>query len=211
MREESAYQAIQGTKPQTLSYALTDSPVGLCAWIVEKFRTWSDCGGDVERSFGKDVLLTNVMIYWLSGAIGSSFWPYWQLRHRPWFPSATDRVSVPTGYAASPCEILPPPRRWAERAYDLRRWTAMPSGGHFAALEEPTALADMILSTPSSFIPSIFARNGISVGINRWPRPWRARNATRTPSRLPTMKASDGRPKGVSKEISSISVRASIW
>jgi microsomal epoxide hydrolase len=140
MREESGYQAIQGTKPQTLSYALTDSPVGLCAWIVEKFRTWSDCGGDVERSFSMDVLLTNVMIYWLTGAIGSSFWPYWQLRHRPWFPSATDRVAVPTAHAAFPCEILRPPRAWAERAYDLRRWTVMPAGGHFAALEAPEAL-----------------------------------------------------------------------
>jgi pimeloyl-ACP methyl ester carboxylesterase len=141
MREESGYQVIQGTKPQTLSYALTDSPVGLCAWIVEKFRTWSDCGGDVERRFSKDVLLTNVMIYWLTGAIGSSFWPYWQLRHRPWFPSATERVTAPTAYAAFPREILRPPRAWAERAYDLRRWTVMPAGGHFAALEEPEALA----------------------------------------------------------------------
>lgn len=140
-REEAGYQAIQGTKPQTLAYALTDSPVGLAAWIVEKFRTWSDCGGDVERRFTKDVLLTNVMIYWLTGAIGSSFWPYWQLRHRPWWPSATERVAVPTAHAAFPREILRPPRAWAERAYDLRRWTVMSAGGHFAALEEPEALA----------------------------------------------------------------------
>ena len=143
-REEAAYQAIQGTRPQTLAYALTDSPVGLAAWIVEKFRAWSDCDGDVERRFSKDVLLTNVMIYWLTGAIGSSFWPYWQLRHRPWWPSATERVPVPTAYAAFPREILRPPRAWAERAYDLRRWTAMSAGGHFAALEEPAALVNDI-------------------------------------------------------------------
>jgi len=141
MREEGAYQAIQGTRPQTLAYALTDSPVGLCAWIVEKFRAWSDCHGDVEQRFSRDVLLTNVMIYWLTGAINSSFWPYWQLRHRPWFPSSTERVAVPTAHAAFPGEILRPPRAWAERAYDLRRWTAMSAGGHFAALEEPEALA----------------------------------------------------------------------
>jgi len=141
MREEGAYQAIQGTRPQTLAYALTDSPVGLCAWIVEKFRAWSDCDGDVERRFTKDVLLTNVMIYWLTAAINSSFWPYWQLRHRPWWPSSTDRVRVPTAYAAFPCEILRPPRAWAERAYQLRSWTPMAAGGHFAALEEPEALA----------------------------------------------------------------------
>jgi microsomal epoxide hydrolase len=144
MSEEAGYQRIQGTKPQTLAYALTDSPVGLAAWIVEKFRGWSDCGGDVERRFSKDVLLTNVMLYWVTGAIGSSFWPYWAFHHAPWVPSAAERVEVPTGVADFPCEILRPPRAWAERAYDLRRWTTMPAGGHFAALEEPDALADEI-------------------------------------------------------------------
>jgi microsomal epoxide hydrolase len=144
MSEEAGYQRIQGTKPQTLAYALTDSPVGLAAWIVEKFRGWSDCGGDVERRFSKDVLLTNVMLYWVTGAIGSSFWPYWAFHHAPWVPSAAERVEVPTGVADFPCEILRPPRAWAERAYDLQRWTTMPAGGHFAALEEPDALAEEI-------------------------------------------------------------------
>ena len=140
-REETGYQWIQGTKPQTLAYGLTDSPAGLAAWIVEKFRTWSDCRGQVERRFSKDTLLTNVMLYWVTGAIGSSFWPYYARVHRPWPIPEGQRVTVPTEYAAFPCEILLPPRAWAERMYDIRRWTVMPAGGHFAALEEPEALA----------------------------------------------------------------------
>ena len=84
LREETGYSSIQGTKPQTLAYGLTDSPVGLAAWIVEKFRTWSDNGGDVERSFSRDDLLTNIMLYWTSGAIGSSFWPYFARQHDGW-------------------------------------------------------------------------------------------------------------------------------
>ncbi|MCI0546761.1 MAG: epoxide hydrolase [Candidatus Rokubacteria bacterium] len=141
LREETGYQWIQGTKPQTLAFALTDSPVGLAAWIVEKFRTWSDCGGEVERCFSKDVLLTNVMIYWVTGAIGSSFWPYYARYHQPWPIADGQRVAVPTAYAAFPREIVRPPRAWAERMYDIRRWTPMPRGGHFAALEQPELLA----------------------------------------------------------------------
>jgi microsomal epoxide hydrolase len=141
LREESGYQWIQGTKPQTLAYGLTDSPVGLAAWIVEKFRTWSDCGGDIDKRFGKDVLLTNIMLYWITGAINSSFWPYYARFHSPWPIGETNRVRVPTAYASFPCEILHPPRAAAERVYDIQRWTTMSSGGHFAALEEPAALA----------------------------------------------------------------------
>jgi microsomal epoxide hydrolase len=141
LREETGYMWIQGTRPQTLAYALTDSPVGLAAWIVEKFRTWSDCGGEVERRFSKDVLLTNVMLYWVTGAIGSSFWPYYARHHGPWPISERQPVTVPTAYAAFPREILHPPRSLAERVYNIRRWTAMPAGGHFAALEEPELLA----------------------------------------------------------------------
>jgi pimeloyl-ACP methyl ester carboxylesterase len=142
MREEQGYGMIQGTKPQTLAYALTDSPVGLAAWIVEKFRTWSDCGGEVERRFSKDVLLTNVMLYWLTGAINSSFWPYWTRRHEPWPISDQSPVGAPTAYASFPGEILHPPRKWVERTYpNIQRWTMMEAGGHFAALEEPEALA----------------------------------------------------------------------
>ena len=140
-REETGYGWIQGTRPQTLAYGLTDSPVGLAAWIVEKFRAWSDCGGDVERRFTKDVLLTNVMLYWVTGAINASFWPYYARRHAGWPIPDGARIEVPTAYASFPREILHPPRAWAERVYNIRRWTVMPAGGHFAALEEPEALA----------------------------------------------------------------------
>ncbi|HSF05013.1 MAG TPA: epoxide hydrolase [Methylomirabilota bacterium] len=140
LREETGYQWIQGTRPQTLAYGLTDSPAGLAAWIVEKFRAWSDCGGDIERRFPKDVLLTNIMLYWVTGAIGSSFWPYYARRHSPWPISERRPVTVPTAYAAFPREILRPPRSLAERVYNIRRWTPMPAGGHFAALEEPELL-----------------------------------------------------------------------
>jgi len=141
LNEETGYQWIQGTRPQTLAYGLTDSPVGLAAWIIEKFRAWSDCGGDVERRFSKDVLLTNIMIYWITGAINSSFWPYYARFHQPWPIPDGQRIEVPTAYAAFPKEIVRPPRSLAERMYNIRRWTAMPAGGHFAALEEPEALA----------------------------------------------------------------------
>jgi len=141
LRDETGYQWIHGTKPQTLAYGLSDSPVGLAAWIVEKFRAWSDCGGDVERRFSKDVLLTNVMLYWVTGAINSSFWPYYARRHAPWPIPDGRRIEVPTGYAAFPREILIPPRAWAERVYNIQRWTPMERGGHFAALEQPDALA----------------------------------------------------------------------
>ena len=142
-REESGYQWIQGTKPQTLAYGLTDSPVGLAAWILEKFRAWSDCDGDVERRFGWDVILDNVMLYWVTGAINSSFWPYYARRHAPWPITARRPVTAPSAYASFPREILHPPRAWVQRVYtDLRRWTEMKQGGHFAALEEPQALAE---------------------------------------------------------------------
>jgi len=141
LKEETGYQWIQGTRPQTLAFALTDSPAGLAAWIVEKFRRWSDCGGDVETVFTKDALLANIGFYWFTGAIGSSFWPYYARMHGPW-PIPDGGISVPTGYAEFPREILSPPRSLAARTYsDIRRWTVMPRGGHFAAMEQPEALA----------------------------------------------------------------------
>ncbi|MBI1396165.1 MAG: alpha/beta fold hydrolase [Betaproteobacteria bacterium] len=141
LKEETGYQWIQGTKPQTLSFALTDSPAGLAAWIVEKFRSWSDCGGNVESVFTKDELLGNITFYWVTGAIGSSFWPYYARMHGPW-PIPEGGVGVPVGYCESPREILRPPRAVAERMYtDIRRWTVMPKGGHFAAMEQPGNLA----------------------------------------------------------------------
>jgi microsomal epoxide hydrolase len=141
LTEEVGYQWIQGTKPQTLSYGLTDSPVGLAAWIVEKFRSWSDCGGDVERCFSKDEILTDVMLYWVTGAIHAAFWPYYARRHGDWDAAAGPRIAVPTAYSDFPREIVRPPRSMAERVFNIQRWTPMDRGGHFAALEQPEALA----------------------------------------------------------------------
>jgi pimeloyl-ACP methyl ester carboxylesterase len=142
LREETGYQAIQGTRPQTLAYGLTDSPAGLAAWIAEKFRIWSDCGGDVESVFTKDELLANIGLYWFTGAIGSSFWPYYSRMHRPWPIPPGGTVDVPMGYCEFPREILRPPRSLAERTYkDIRRWSVMDHGGHFAAMEHPDELA----------------------------------------------------------------------
>jgi len=139
--EETGYQWIQGTKPQTLAYGLTDSPVGLAAWIIEKFRSWSDCGGEVERCFTKDELLTAVMLYWVTGAINASFWPYYTTRHGDWSVANSPRIDVPTAYLAFPREIVRPPRSLAEQVLNIQRWTTMARGGHFAALEQPEALA----------------------------------------------------------------------
>jgi pimeloyl-ACP methyl ester carboxylesterase len=141
-REESAYWAIQGTKPQTLAYGLTDSPVGLAAWIVEKYRSWSDCGGEIERRFSKDELLTTIMLYWLTGAVNTSFWPYYSRNHEPWPIPDGAYIQTPTAHASFPGELLHPPRSLAERTYNIKRWTNMPAGGHFAALEEPVLLAE---------------------------------------------------------------------
>lgn len=138
--DERGYSAIQGTKPQTIGYALNDSPVGLAAWIVEKFRAWSDVNGDVESKFTKDELLTNITVYWVTETPTSAARLYYELRH-PGFPAA-GRVEVPTGCAAFPKEISFTPRRWLEAAYNLTHFTIMPRGGHFAALEEPALLID---------------------------------------------------------------------
>jgi microsomal epoxide hydrolase len=142
LKEETGYQWIQGTRPQTLAFALTDSPTGLAAWIIEKFRAWSDCGGDIESVFSKDQLLANIALYWFTGAIGSSFWPYYARLHGPWPIPDGAVVAVPTGYCEFPREILRPPRSLAERSFgDIRRWSVMARGGHFAAMEQPDALA----------------------------------------------------------------------
>jgi microsomal epoxide hydrolase len=139
-KEETGYQRIQGTKPQTLAYGLNDSPAGLAAWIVEKFRTWSDCGGDVERRFSKDELLTNVMLYWVPQTANSAARLYCETMRNAKFPPTDFRVEVPTGCAIFPRELLRPPRSWVERLYNVARWSPMPAGGHFAAMEEPALL-----------------------------------------------------------------------
>ena len=141
-REEGAYSEIQGTFPQTLAYALNDSPAGLASWIVEKYRRWSDCGGDVGTLFTKDELITNVMIYWLTGTINSSMRRYYESRHDP-LPGGKGYVGTPTAIAMFPGERdLLVPREWAERAYMVVRWTDPPSGGHFPAQERPGFLVD---------------------------------------------------------------------
>jgi pimeloyl-ACP methyl ester carboxylesterase len=134
---ETGYSAIQGSKPQTLAYGLNDSPAGLAGWIVEKFRTWSDCDGDVESAFSRDDLLTNITTYWVTGTIGSSVRLYYETMKQGGFGAPSQRVTVPTGVANFPKELAHFPRRWVEACYDLRHWTELPKGGHFAAMEQP--------------------------------------------------------------------------
>lgn len=142
IENDSGYAKIQGTKPQTIGYLLDDSPAGLAAWIVEKFRTWSDCDGDVERRFTKDQLLTNIMLYWVTATGHSAGRLYYEATKAGRFGPQGGRVEVPTGAAIFPKEIVRPPRAWAEQSYNITHWTEMPAGGHFAAFEEPGLLVD---------------------------------------------------------------------
>jgi epoxide hydrolase len=138
-REESGYALEQGTKPQTLGVALGDSPAGLLAWIVEKFRAWSDCDGDPENVFTRDQLITNVMIYWITRTITSSARLYWEHAKSA---EPSQYVGVPTGVARYPKEVVRYPRSWVERAYNVTHWADMPRGGHFAAMEQPELFVD---------------------------------------------------------------------
>jgi pimeloyl-ACP methyl ester carboxylesterase len=148
---EGSYATIQSSKPQSLAHGLNDSPAGLAAWIVEKLRAWSDCDGDIERCFTKDELLTQIMIYWATESIGSSFLPYYDYANagalkwmqegmKHWLGSS----KVPAAFALFPKDISHPPREWAQRFFNVQRWTEMPRGGHFAAMEEPAMLAEDI-------------------------------------------------------------------
>jgi epoxide hydrolase len=150
MVNEIGYQQIQGTKPQTLGVGLNDSPAGLAAWIVEKFHGWSDLDGrdgsapvGLEERFSKDELLTNISVYWFTQSITSSARIYYENRNVP-LSEPLGYVSVPTAGAIFPAEIYLTPRLWAEASYNIVRWTEMPRGGHFAALEEPQLLLDDI-------------------------------------------------------------------
>jgi pimeloyl-ACP methyl ester carboxylesterase len=138
MWTEGGYAAIQGTRPQTIGYGLNDSPVGLAAWLIDKFRSLSDCSGDIEKRFSKDELLTNIMIYWVSETANSAariyFEPY--TKTPPLEPG--QRIGVPAGIGLF---SEAPPREWVERTLNVKRWTPMPKGGHFAAMEEPELLA----------------------------------------------------------------------
>lgn len=136
---ENAYGNIQGTKPLTLAYGLNDSPAGLAAWIVEKFRTWSDCDGDIESRFTKDQLLTNIMLYWATESMPSAVRLYYESRRSG---RGRAQVAVPTAVAIFPGEIFFSPRKWVEARYNVVQWTEMPRGGHFAAMEEPELFLD---------------------------------------------------------------------
>jgi len=139
MNLEGDYVAIQSTKPQSLGYALNDSPAGLAAWIIEKFRGWSDCGGNVESSFTKDELLTNIMIYWITQTATSSMRLYYETRKMGWKFIPDERIAVPAGFTLSRLEPQIP-RKQIEESFHVTHWSVMPSGGHFAELEEPDLL-----------------------------------------------------------------------
>jgi len=145
---EDGYRTQQATKPQTLSYAMMDSPVGVAAWIIEKFNSWSDTVGDnIESVYTKDELLTNIMVYLVTKTFNTASWIYYGRREEGGRVLSPDgqRVEVPTAAALFPAELLAwPPRSYAERVYNITRWTEMPRGGHFAALEQPTLLIDDI-------------------------------------------------------------------
>jgi pimeloyl-ACP methyl ester carboxylesterase len=143
--EEGGYSHQQSTRPQTLAYGLNDSPVGLAAWIVEKYRAWSDCDGQVENCFTKDEMLTNILVYWATQTIGPSMRRYREMRVDPPYPrlGPGERIETPTGVAMFPGEReLVVPKEWAERCYNLVHWTDMPRGGHFPAIEQPRLLVD---------------------------------------------------------------------
>jgi microsomal epoxide hydrolase len=146
--EAGAYAMIQGTRPKTLADGLADSPAGLAAWMVEKFARWSDCDGDLDSRFTKDELLDHVMLYWTTASIGTSFFPYYDMLHAGvghWILEKLKEVvlrsHVPAGFALFPKDLSHPPREWADRFFQVERWTSMPRGGHFAAMEEPDLLA----------------------------------------------------------------------
>ena len=140
MREEAGYNAIQETRPQTLAYGLHDSPAGLAAWIVEKWRAWTDPAGEVERYFSRDLLLANVTLYWVTETANAANRSYYERARET--RAITERIAVPTGVALSTEAVQRAPRERAERGYaDIRRWTEFPRGGHFMAAEEPALLA----------------------------------------------------------------------
>jgi pimeloyl-ACP methyl ester carboxylesterase len=141
---ERGYSSIQSTKPQTVGYGLTDSPAGLASWLVEKWRSWTDSGGDLDTTFGRDFLLTMLTIYWVTGCITSSMRDYYDNRFHGDPLGPDDHVRVPTAIAGFDHQFVPegePPREWFERLYAVRRWTPMPRGGHFAAIEAPELVA----------------------------------------------------------------------
>ena len=145
---QDGYRTQQATKPQTLSYGMMDSPVGIAAWIIEKFYFWSDIkNNDIESVYSKDTLLANIMVYIITKTFNSASWIYYGRREEGgrFLPKDFHRIKIPTAAALFPAEMLSwPPRSYAERMYNIKRWTKMPKGGHFAALEQPKLLIDDI-------------------------------------------------------------------
>jgi pimeloyl-ACP methyl ester carboxylesterase len=141
---EGAYSHQQRTRPLTLAYGLNDSPMGLCAWIIEKFFAWSDCGGKIESVFTKDELLAHVTLYWVTETLHSSIRLYNESRKTPLHLTKADLTRVPVGIARFHLEDPFPPRRYVERGFNVQRWTNVPAGGHFPSLEKPELLADDI-------------------------------------------------------------------
>ncbi|WNS45263.1 epoxide hydrolase [Paenibacillus sp. MMS20-IR301] len=139
--QEGAYMSAQSTRPQTIAYGLTDSPVGLAAWLIEKFRAWSGCNGDLQRVFSMDELLTHIMLYWVTGTAGSAAHMYYENAHS--LPPL-GRIEVPAGIAIFRADVLQPPRKWAARNLNITRWTSIPRGGHFTAMEEPELFTEDI-------------------------------------------------------------------
>jgi pimeloyl-ACP methyl ester carboxylesterase len=134
---EMAYAKEHSSKPQTLAYALTDSPVGLAAWVLEKFRTWTD--GDLDTVYDRRDLLTNLTVYWVTRTIGSSMRLYSETARST--TAAWGRVEVPCGFAMSGADMFPTPREWVERSYRVESWTDLPRGGHFLEWEVPDLVA----------------------------------------------------------------------
>jgi microsomal epoxide hydrolase len=142
--QEAGYQQMQGTRPQTVAYGLNDSPAGLAGWIVEKFRAWSDCDGDVESAISRDDMLNDITVYWVTRTANSAARIYYEAMHGGEYVPLTQRIEVPTGCALFPKETVRAPRAWADAAWNIRRWTPMERGGHFPALEQPQALVNDI-------------------------------------------------------------------
>ena len=151
MQTEGGYAQIQGTKPQTLAYAMNDSPVGLAAWILEKSHAWSLCEGNVLDHFTYEELLSNIMLYWVTESFGSSCRLYYEARRMPVHFAPEQRVIPPTAIACFAKEELMPPREWVERGYNVCRWTEYPTGSHFAPLEMPEVFAKDIIESAKMF------------------------------------------------------------
>jgi microsomal epoxide hydrolase len=152
VRDWAAHQAtgrvihllMNTTRPHTMAFAANDSPAGLAAWMVDMFRSFSDCHGDLETAFSKDELLANITLYWVTGTIASAARLYLEWARQKRVMPAPGRVSVPTGCAIFPGDVRRIPRPWAERMYNITRWQVMPAGGHFASIEQPELWLDEV-------------------------------------------------------------------